>query len=233
MTHPTTVTAIPNTTSNDPNAASIGLPSLTIGIDLGDRHSGLCAIDASGGKIPRQLRPALVPILRTIAELTTRIRKLEHRIERICTERYPETTRLRQVDGVGAITSLTFVLTIEDPTRFAKSRTVGAFLGLRPKRNQSGKSDPEMHITKAGDSDLRRLLVQSAQYILGPFGVDCDLRRFGLAMAARGRKSAKRRALVAVARKLAVLLHRLWLSGQDYDPLRHAEGRNPRRRPRA
>ncbi len=182
-------------------------------------------------RIPRELRPALVPVLRTIAELTTRIVKFERRIEQLAAERYPETTRLRKVDGVGAITSLTFVLTLEDPRRFAKSRAVGAFLGLRPGRSQSGKRDPEKRITKAGDRDMRRLLVQSAQYILGPFGKDCDLRRFGLALAARGNKTAKKRALIAVARKLAVLLHRLWLSPIDYDPLRHAEGRNlPRRR---
>lgn len=184
-------------------------------------------------KIPRELRPALVPILRTIHELTERIRRLEHRIEGIAAARYPETKRLRQVNGVGAVTALTFVLTLEDPTRFPKSRVVGAFLGMCPKRNQSGKSDPEMHISKAGDPELRRLLVQSAQYILGPFGADCDLRRFGLAIAARGNKAAKRRALVAVARKLAVLLHRLWLSGQDYEPLREADGRDARRRRRA
>lgn len=184
-------------------------------------------------KIPRELRPALVPILRTIAQLTARIVKFERRIEQLAAERYPETIRLRKVDGVGAITSLTFVLTLEDPKRFAKSRAVGAFLGLRPGRSQSGKRDPEMHITKAGDRDLRRLLVQGAQYILGPFGKDCDLRRFGLALAERGNKSAKKRALIAVARKLAVLLHRLWLSPIDYDPLRHAEGRNLSRRRRA
>ncbi|HEX6810550.1 MAG TPA: IS110 family transposase [Planctomycetota bacterium] len=109
-------------------------------------------------KIPRELRPALVPVLRTIADLTARIVKFERRIEQLAAERYPETTRLRKVDGVGAITSLTFVLTLEDPRRFAKSRAVGAFLGLRPGRSQSGKRDPEKHITKAGDCDLRRLL---------------------------------------------------------------------------
>lgn len=180
-------------------------------------------------KIPRELRTALVPVLRTIAGLTERIRKLEHRIERISAERYPETKRLRQVNGVGAITALTFMLTLEDPTRFPKSRAVGAFFGLCPRRNQSGKSDPEMHISKAGDPELRRLLVQSAQYILGPFGTDCDLRRFGQKMAERGSKAAKRRALVAVARKLAVLLHSLWLSGQEYEPLRQIRSRDARR----
>ena len=184
-------------------------------------------------KIPRELRRALVPILRTIAELTQRIAAFESRIERLGTERHPDTKRLRQVDGVGPITSLAFVLTLEDPRRYRTSRAVGAYLGLRPGRSQSGKSDPELHITKAGDRDLRRLLVQSAQYILGPFGKDSDLRRFGLALAARGRKSAKKRALIAVARKLAVLLHRLWITGSEYDPLRHAEGRNQSRRQRA
>jgi transposase len=181
-------------------------------------------------KIPRELRQALVPILRTIAQLTQRITAFERRIERLSTDRHPETKRLRQVNGVGPITALTFVLTLDDPRRFRTSRSVGAYLGLRPSRSQSGKSDPELHITKAGDGDLRCLLVQCAQYILGPFGKDCDLRRFGLGLVARGQKSAKKRAMVAVARKLAVLLHRLWITGSDYDPLRHAEGRNQSKR---
>jgi len=184
-------------------------------------------------RIPRELRRALVPVLRTIAELTKRIVAFESRIEQNGKSRYPETQRLRQVGGVGPITSLLFVLTLEDPRRFKDSRAVGAYLGLRPGRSQSGGRDPELHITKAGDRDLRRHLVQSAQYILGAFGKDSDLRRFGLALASRGRKSAKKRAVIAVARKLAVLLHRLWITGSDYDPLRQAEGRNPSRRRRA
>jgi hypothetical protein len=71
---------------------------------------------------------------------------------------------------------------------------------------------------------MRALLVQSAQYILGPFGPDTDLRRFGLRLIERGGRGAKKRALIAVARKLAVLLHRLWRSGEVYDPL-HATNR--------
>ena len=118
--------------------------------------------------------------------------------------------------------AFTFVLTLEDPQRFRNSRSVGAYLGLRPRQRQSGSSDPQLRITKAGDHDLRRLLVQSAQYMLGPFGADSDLRRFGLALAGRGGKSAKRRAVVALARKLAVLLHRLWLTAEVYEPLRNA-----------
>jgi transposase len=113
-----------------------------------------------------------------------------------------------------------FLLTIEDPARFAKSREVGPYVGLVPKQDESGESSPQLGITKTGDVMLRRLLVGSAHYILGPFGEDCDLRRQGMKLAARGGKNAKRRAIVAVARKLAVLLHRLWVTGEVYQPLR-------------
>jgi len=126
------------------------------------------------------------------------------------------------VGGVGPITSLAYVLTLDDPDRFRKSREVAPALGLVPKQDQSGDRDPQLRITKTGDSYLRRLLVGSAQYILGPFGPDCDLRRWGLKLAQRGGKNAKRRAVVAVARKLAVLLHRLWVTGEVYDPFYHS-----------
>ena len=181
------------------------------------------------GVIPRELRPALVPVLRMIDELTQRIVAHERRIERLCCDRYPETQLLRQVNGVGTVTAFTYVLTLEDPRRFRTSRSVGAYLGLRPKQRQSGASDPELRISKAGDRDLRRLLVQSAQYMLGPFGKDSDLRRFGLQLASRGGKAAKRKAIIALARKLAVLLHRLWLTGEAYEPLRHAERADSKR----
>ena len=124
--------------------------------------------------------------------------------------------------GVGPITSLAYVLTLDDPDRFRKSREVAPALGLVPKQDQSGDRDPQLRITKTGDSYLRRLLVGSAQYILGPFGPDCDLRRWGLKLAERGGKNAKKRAVVAVARKLAVLLHRLWVTGEVYDPFYHS-----------
>ena len=177
--------------------------------------------------IPKPLRPALMPLLRTIDELTQRLDAFTRRIERLSKERYAQTELLRQVNGVGAVTAFTCVLTLEDPDRFAKSRSVGAYLGLRPKKKQSGKSDPELRISKAGDVDLRRLLVQCAQYMLGPFGKDSDLRRFGQRLAARGGKSATRRAVVAVARKLSVLLHRLWLTAAVYEPLRKASSAPP------
>jgi transposase len=132
---------------------------------------------------------------------------------------------LSQVNGVGPITALCYVLTIEDPKRIQRSRNVGAYLGLRPRQRQSGQRDPELRITKAGDRNLRRLLVQCAQYILGPFGEDSDLRRWGLALASRGAATAKKKAVIAVARKLSVLLHRLWSTGEVYEPLRNAERR--------
>jgi transposase len=173
--------------------------------------------------LTKELKPALVPVLETIAALTTKIRRYDRLIEKLASERYPETGVLRQVSGVGPVTSLSFVLTVEDPARFRRSRKLGAYLGLSPRRSQSGDVDPELRITKAGDDDLRRLLVGSAQYILGPFGPDTDLRRWGLLLAARGRKNAKKRAVVAVARKLAVLLHRLWVTAEVYEPLRNSQ----------
>src|SRR5215211_1338414 len=172
--------------------------------------------------IPEALWEALGSILETIGSLTQRIRGYERQLEAISKECYPETELLRQVEGVGPLTALTFVLTLEDPYRFAKSRSVGAYLGLVPAQDQSGDRDPQKRISKEGDEMLRKLLVGSAHYILGPFGSDSDLRRHGEKIASRGGKNSKKRAVVAVARKLAVLLHHLWVSGELYDPLYNA-----------
>ena len=170
-------------------------------------------------EMPAELRPALEPVMKSIEELTVRIRHYDQLLKKLSTERYPETEGLHAISGVGPVTALAYVLTIEDSSRFDKSRTVGPFLGLVPKRDQSGQTDKQLAITKAGDAYLRRLLVGCAQYILGPFGPDCDLKRFGLKLASRGGKNAKRRAVVAVARKLAVMMHHLWKTGATYDPL--------------
>lgn len=175
------------------------------------------------GELPQELIPALDPLLELIEAITKRIDVQERHLAQRVQETYPETKRLQQVPGVGPLTSLAYVLTLEDPARFSKSRTVGAFLGLCPRQSDSGEQRPQLRITKAGDAYLRRLLVGCAQYILGPFGPDTDLRRHGQAIAERGAKSAKKRAVVAVARKLAVLLHRLWISGREYEPLRNAQ----------
>jgi transposase len=169
--------------------------------------------------IPEALRPALGPILEQIGSLTERIRDYERKLEEISKVRYPETDLLRQVEGIGPLTALTFVLTLEDPYRFERSRSVGAYLGLVPAQDQSGDRNPQKRISKEGDEMLRKLLVGSAHYILGPFGQDWDLRRHGEKIASRGAKNSKKRAVVAVARKLAVLLHSLWISGEVYDPL--------------
>lgn len=170
-------------------------------------------------EIVPELSAALSPMLETIAQLTEQIRAYDLWIRQQVEQAYPAATCLQQVPGVGPVTSLAFILTLERPQRFAKSRDVGPFLGLVPRRSQSGRSDPQLRITKRGDAYVRRLLVGGAQYILGPFGPDSDLRRFGLRIAERGGKNAKKRAVVAVARKLAVLLHHLWITGEVYEPL--------------
>lgn len=169
--------------------------------------------------IPKELQSTIHQLLGIIDLLSSQIKEFDKQIEQISAEQYPETELLRAVKGVGPLTSLAFVLTLEDPTRFTKSRQVGSFIGLTPRRDQSGEIDKQLRITKAGSPFLRKLLVNASQYILGPFGEDCNLRKFGLRLAARGGKNAKRRAVVAVARKLSVLLHRLWLHGEIYDPL--------------
>jgi len=175
--------------------------------------------------LPEPLRLPLQPLLATIDHLTREIRAADARIEQVAAERYPETARLRHVAGIGPITSLCFVLTLEDPTRFPTSRAVGAYLGLRPKQRDSGARAPQLRISKCGDVMVRRLLVSAAQYIVGPLGPDCDLQRWGRTLAARGGKNAKKRAVVAVARKLACLLHCLWLHGTPYEPFRAAGAR--------
>jgi transposase len=177
----------------------------------------------ASGHIPEALMPALGPVLEQIGSLTERIRDYERQLEAIAKERYlQETQLLRQVEGVGPLTALNFVLTLENPYRFEKSRSVVAYLGLVSASDKSGDRDPQRRISKEGDEILRKLLVGSAHYILGPFGGDSDLRRHGQKIASRGGKNAKKRAAVAVARKLAVLLHRLWVTGEVYDPLYNA-----------
>ena len=168
--------------------------------------------------LPEPLKAALMPIIEMLAMLNDQIKDVDKKIELLSQQRYPETFVLKQVNGVGVLTSLAFVLTLEEHTKFTRSRSVGAFLGLTPGLKQSGQRDIKQRISKQGDGRLRRLLVQSAQYILGAFGEDCDLRRHGEQIMARGGAYAKQRAVVAVARKLAVLLHRLWVGGEVYNP---------------
>ena len=172
--------------------------------------------------LPKPVQAVLKPLLEQVASLTDQIKASNERIEQIARSKYPEAERLRQVSGVGPLIALTFILTIEDKERFEKSRDVGCYVGLRPKRSESGESQPQLGITKEGDRYLRQLLVQGAHHIISKRGPDTDLQRFGNKLAARGGKNAKKRAVVAVARKLAVLLHRLWVTGEKYEPLRNS-----------
>ena len=171
-----------------------------------------------GELVPAHLRPALVPLLEELGTIHLRIRRLDDTLQRELAPRYPAVERLTQVDGVGTLTALAYALSIDDPSRFKKSRDIGPFVGLCPRKHSSGDSDPQLSITRAGNPFLRRILVQGAQYVLGPYGPDCELRRHGQKLVLRGGKCAKKRAVVAVARKMAVLLHRLWVDATPYDP---------------
>jgi transposase len=188
-----------------------------------------CDTDQMGVKklegLPAEMQAVLRPLLEVVEELTEKIQEYDSQLAEIARSEYPETALLEQISGVGPLIALTFVLTLEDPQRFQRSREVGCYLGLRPKRRDSGESQPQLRITKEGDVYLRTLLVQGAHCILGRRGPDTDLKRWGLKLAERGGKNAKKRAIVAVARKLAVLLHCLWVSGEVYEPLRHSQAR--------
>jgi transposase len=168
--------------------------------------------------VPAHLKPALEPIYEVLERVNDQIRLSDQMIDRIA-KRYPDLQVISQPNSVGTLTALVYMLTIEDKKRFEKSRMAGAFIGLCPRKCQSGDDDPQLRITKAGDPFVRRLLVNCANRILGPFGADCDLKRWGMELAKRGGKNAKKRAKVAVARKLAVLMHRLWVTGEVYKPL--------------
>jgi transposase len=169
--------------------------------------------------IPQELKSSLAPLLGTIAHLNQEITSYDKEIARLGRQQYPETAQLRQISGVGPVTALAFVLTIGNPKRFAVSRDVGPYLGLTPRRNQSGNTDHQLKISKAGNKHLRSLLIQCSQYILGRFAPESDLKRWGEKLASRGGKNGKKRAITAVARKLAVLLHHLWVTGDVYQPL--------------
>ena len=166
---------------------------------------------------------SIEPLLDLIGELTKQIKIYDRQIVRLCRQKYPETQVLQQIRGAGPLITLSYVLTLQSADRFRSNRQVGAYLGLCPRRSQSGNRDPQLRISKAGDQMMRALLVQGAHYIMGPFGCDSDLRRHGEKIAARGGANAKKRALVAVARKLAVVMHHLWATGEVYNPLHNAE----------
>ena len=184
--------------------------------------SAECFPDRMTTRIPPDLRLSTALMLEQIQSLNEAIAVYDQYIEHLVATRYQNARLLQQIPGIGSLTALSFILTLDDPARFPKSRQVGCYLGLRPRQDQSGNSNPQLGITKGGDEFLRRLLVNAAHYILGRFGPDTDLRRWGLKIAARGGRRAKKRAVAAVARKLAVLLHHLWVTGEVYEPLHNS-----------
>jgi len=173
--------------------------------------------------LPAELVDVLEPILRTIQHLSDEIKGLDAEVTSGCERDFPRTAMLQQVHAIGPLISLAFVATVGAPDRFKDSRSLGAYFGLVPRLDQSGQSNPALRITKHGDAYMRSLLVSAATRILGPFGEDSDLRRFGLRMIEQGGQKARGKARIAVARKLAVLLHRLLLTGEVYEPLRNSE----------
>ena len=202
---------------NQMNSVRFLLKSLGVAVPASVKATGFVKkLRAQAGAADVAL---VAPLLAIVDALNAQIKTLDAELETLAEKTHPATQRLRQIDGVGPLTALCFVLTIEDPQRFAHTRDVGAYLGLVPRRDQSGNTDKQLPITKAGNTHLRCLLVNCAHYIIGPFGPASHLREAGLRIAERGGKSAKKRAVIATARKLAVTLLALWKSGADYHAL--------------
>jgi len=170
------------------------------------------------------------PLLKEVESITEKIKDSDREVEQIARKDYPETALLQQVGGIGPLIALTFVLTVEDKGRFQKSRDIGCYVGLRPRRSDSGQSQPQLRISKEGDPYLRTMLVQGAHYIISRRGPDTDLKRWGLHLAEHGGKRGKKKAVVAVARKLGILMHRLWVTGEVYEPLRNQNLRMGRKK---
>jgi len=204
-------------------------PEKVVGLDLGDRYSHYCMLTASGelmeeGRIqttaaalPKELKTACEPLLEQIVEMNRGIGEMDRKIDGL-DKKYPEISILRTAPGVGPVVAACYVLTLDSAEAMETNRQAGAYLGLRPRQQQSGDSNPQRGIAKTGNTYLRSLLVQSAQYILSRFGPDSELRRWGLKLAASGGKRSKKRAIVAVARKLAVVLLSMWRNRKKFEP---------------
>lgn len=192
----------------------------TFGVKL-RKCSAEAFVVKTSASVPAALHDALNSILAVIADLTAKIRDYDKKID-VMYRKSPAAQSVGQIRGVGALTALAFVLTIADPTRITNSRSAGAYFGLVPGSKDSGEKHQPLRITKEGNEFCRRLLIAAGHYILGPFGKDCDLRRHGEKLMADGGKDGRKRAVVAVARKLAVLMHRLWIGNETYQPLFNA-----------
>ena len=187
----------------------------SLGID--DTQYSSETINQIYDELPKKLKQNLRGLFETLTSINTNIKNYDKRIAKISKD-YPETETLQQIKGVGPLIALSFALIIGDANRFT-SRECSSYTGLAPKRDQSGDVDKQLGISKCGNKLLRRLLVQGAQYIMGPFGEDCDLRDFGKRIAQRGGGIARKKAKVAVARKLAITMLALWRNPDvAYDP---------------
>ena len=168
--------------------------------------------------LPEYMRPAIMPLLQQICYLDLAIKEYDRLVRKLC-KKYPATKILQQITGVGEVTSLAFVLIVGDPHRFDNAARLCAYLGVVPKQDQSGDTDKQLGITKKGNKLGRKLLIQAAHYILGPFGPDSELRSYGFRIQARGGKIAKKKSYVAVARKLVTVMLALWKNPDiEYDP---------------
>jgi len=196
----------------------VGASIRDLGIELGPSGTSAKFHERVAPRVPRELKPALNPLLAVLASIADAIASMDRSIDDACEREFKETAVLRQVNGVGPIVALTFAATIEDPRRFKRSRDVGAYAGMAPRSRASSDSQPELSISKRGDAALRKALVNAATYIVGPRGQDCDLKRWATKLQERGGQRSKAKARIAVARKLAGLLHRLMLTGEVYDP---------------
>jgi len=168
--------------------------------------------------VPADLLEILQPQLDTLTALAQQVERYDIQIEKLGREEFPQTQLLRQIYGVGPQVALAFVAAIEDPKRFRRSRDVGPYLGLTPRREQSGGRDPRLRITKHGDSMLRSLLVTAATHIMRKQAPDSDLKRHALRIARGSGPRDQGRARIATARRLAVVMHHLLLTGEAYQP---------------
>lgn len=159
-----------------------------------------------------ELKPLFLPLVEGIEALEVQIARSSRELAAAAAAD-PVAARLMSAPGVGPICALSFKTSIEDPDRFERGEDVGAFAGLAPRRNQSGERDVKGRISKAGDPMLRSALYEAANSLLARVKRPCALREWGLALAER---KGPKRARVAVARKLAVLLHRLWQSETEF-----------------
>lgn len=158
------------------------------------------------------LEPLFAPLVTSMEIIEEQLRASNRLLESRATEDVV-CSRLMTVPGVGPITALTFTASVEDPHRFARSEDVGAYAGLVPRRSQSGERDVSGNISKAGDPMLRRSLYEAANIMLCRVQRPFALQQWGQRIA---ESKGNKRARIAVARKLAVLLHSLWVNETEF-----------------